>query len=158
MDNEEKIEQKFNDNKKGKKGLIACVAIVLILIIAAVCAYFTISAKSKPKTILKSFVNKLEIQKNSEINKLETASVNFDLSAKINTDDKDTQEMLDEVSKCKLEAGVQLDINNKKEIIQAGLKYNNQDVIDAKIIYDSKDIYAYLDGIFDKYVKITRSI
>lgn len=154
MDNEKNIEEKFNEQKKGKKGLIACILIVVLLIGAACASYFMINSKSKPKAILKSFVNELTVEKNAEMTELKTVSTNFDLSAKINTDDKQSQAMFDEISKCKLEAGAQLDINNTKEIINLGLKYSNQDVIDAKLIYDSKDIYAYLDGIFDKYIKI----
>ena len=151
MDNVENIEQKFNEKKKGKKGLIACILIVVILI-AAACAYFIVN--SKPKAILKSFVNKVAIDNKSEINEIKTVSTNFDLSANINTDDKQSQAMFDEISKCRLEAGAQLDINNTKEIINLGLKYSNQDVIDAQLMYDGNDIYAYLDGIFDKYIKL----
>ena len=153
MDNEQNIEQKTNENKKGKKGLIICIALALI-VIAIVCACFMMGSKSKPKSIFKSFVNKLELQKGSKINEIKAVSTNIDLSAKLSTEDEEMQTIFNEISKCKLQAGAQLDIDGKKEIVQVGLKYSDQDVIDAKLVYDSKDIYAYLDGIFDKYIKI----
>lgn len=148
MNNDEKIEKKFDEKKKGKKGLIISISLVILLVIA-VCAYFMIN--SKPKNILKKYVSKIEF-KNTD--KLDSVKVETNITAKINTNDPDTQAILDEISKCKLKVGTQLDIKNKVEIVNLGLDYDNQNAIDTKIVYKN-NLYLYLNEIFDKYIEFS---
>lgn len=146
MDNDEKIEKKFDEKKKGKKGLIICILLVIALA-AAICTYFMIN--SKPKNILKKYVNKIEFR---ETEKLENVKVETKVTAKINTNDKDSQAILDEIAKCTLKFGTQLDVKDKVEIVNLGLDYDNQNVVDAKIVYKN-NLYIYLNEIFDKYIE-----
>lgn len=146
MDNDERIEKKFDEKKKGKIGLIICMLLVVV-VAAALCTYFMIN--SKPKNILKKYVDKIEFR---ESEKLENVKAETKITAKINTNDKDTQSILDEIAKCSLKFGTQLDVKDKVEIVNLGLDYDNQNVVDAKIVYKN-NLYIYLNEIFDKYIK-----
>ena len=148
MENEKKIEKEFDEKKKGKKCIIVCILIVVLLAIAA-CAYFMIN--SKPKNILKKYVNKIEFKKTD---KLENMKFETSITAKINTNDSNTQAILDEIAKCKLKLGTQLDIKNKVEIVKLGLDYDNQNAIEARIVYKDS-LYLYLNEIFDKYIEFS---
>ena len=149
MDN---IEEKFETKKGGKKGLIIAILILVIVAAAELCAYYLIN--SKPKTILKKYVNELLAEGKTEDVSFNTFKTNVNLSFKVKTDDSQTQEVFNELSKCTLKSEAQLDLANKKEIMGLGLTYDNQSVIDAKLVYDNKNIYTYLDGIYDKYIKL----
>lgn len=149
MDNEEKIEKKFDEKKKGKKGLIICCILLVIILAVIGCVYYAVN--SKPKNILKKYVNKIAAQ---ETEKIDNTKIDYKVTAKLRTDDENTQAVFDEIAKCTLKMGTELDIKNKVEIVDVGLDYDNQNAIDAKLIYKEDGMYAYLNEIFDKYIKI----
>ena len=148
----EELDKKFESNKKSKKGVVTCIIIALIVLLVAggLFAYYKIN--SKPKAILKKFVSKLTVENTEKIP--ETLKANYIISFKVNTNDSESQLVFDEISKCALKTDIQIDFKNKKEIIGAGLTYDNEDVVGGKIIYDSENLYALLEGIYDKYIKM----
>lgn len=148
MSDSENIEKNFETKKKSKLGLIITCLVLAIAIIAGTCAYFIIN--SQPKNILKKYVSKLEMK---EAEKFENAKLNMNISAKINTNDSQIQSVADEISKCKFKFGSQIDVKNKVEIVDLGFDYDNQNVVDGKIVYKDS-LYIYLNELFDKYIEL----
>ncbi len=149
MDNVEEIDKKFNEKKNGTKAIIIFVLLIIIAIGAAA-GYFILN--SKPKAIMKNFVNKVSNKNNVE--KIENIDMDVSLSAKLDSDDAQTKLAFKELSKCILKIGTQFNIKDKQETIEFGLDYDNKDVIDAQVILDKENAYAYFDGIYDKYIKV----
>ena len=152
MDNVDEVNQNFNVKKPKKKGLIICLVIILTLIVAAGLVYFLVL--SRPQRVFDAAIDKL----------FKTESVDFDsvkiklglkASAKVDVYvDEDVQSILDEIGKCTFDFGTQLDLEKKQELVDLGLKYDNQEVINGRVYYNDGDLYMYLNELFDKYIKI----
>lgn len=149
METIEKINDDFNVKKTRKKGFIIAGIIVAILIIAIALVYFLVF--SKPQFIFNKAIDKLFETETREIN-----SIKFDTNMKISieTDDESVQHGLDELEKCTIKVGAQLDGEEKKEIVNLGLEYDKESVIDAQLYYNNGELYSYFDEIFDKYIQI----
>ena len=149
MENIEEINKEFNSKKPKKKGLILGIALLVLVIVALISVCLINS--SKPEKIYYSAIDKI-----LKIEKSESNSIKLDTKTKITaeSDDNTNEEELEKLAKCAFGFGVQTDAENKKEIVNLSLEYENNPEISAQLYYNNDAVYAYLDGIFDKYIKI----
>lgn len=149
MENIEEVNKEFNSKKPKKKGLILGI-VVLALVIVALISVCLINS-SKPENIYYSAIDKI-----FKIEKSESNSIKLDTKTKITAeaDDNTNGEELEKLAKCAFGFGVQADAEDKKEIVNLSLEYENNPEISAQLYYNNDAVYAYLDGIFDKYIKI----
>lgn len=149
METIEQVNEDFNVKKPKKKGSIIAGIIVAVVIIALILVYFLVFAK--PQFIFNGAIDKL-FSFNSE--QYDSIRLESKITASVEAEDSSMQEELAEVQKYVLKFGVQMDTKQKKEIVDLGLEYDNEAVADAKIYYNDGDMYAYFEGLFDKYIKI----
>lgn len=149
METIEQINDDFNVKKPKKKGLIIGGIIGAVVIIALVLVYFLVLAK--PQSIFNGTIDKLFKMKSESYD-----TIKFESKMKISLESEDPsmQEQLVEAQKYALKVGTQMDIEKKQEIVDLGLEYDKNPVVDVKGIYDDGDMYAYFDGLFDKYIKV----
>ena len=148
----EQINEDFNVNgkKTKKKGLIiGLLATVLAIAIAFILVYVLVVAN--PKYIFGKTIDKL-FTVDSE--SYESIKMDTKIKASIDLEDTAYDTELKEIEKFTLKAGTQMDVKKKQEIVDLGLEYDNQNVVDARVYYDDGDMYAYFDGIFDKYIEL----
>lgn len=150
MEEIEKVSEDFNVKKPKKKGLIIGGIVLLILIIAilGVTYYFT---SSKPEKLFNSYIDKLFA---SEVEDYNSVKMNSEIKLSGELKDSEAKQVFEEIGKCVLKMGTQVDVEKKQEIVDLGLEYDKKSVIDAKIYYDEGKIYTYFDDIFDKYIEI----
>lgn len=150
MEEIEKVSEDFNVKKPKKKGLIIGGIVLLILIIAilGVTYYFT---SSKPEKLFNSYIDKLFASKVEDYN---SVKMNSEIKLSGELKDSEAKQVFEEIGKCVLKMGTQVDVEKKQEIVDLGLEYDKKSVIDAKIYYDEGKIYTYFDDIFDKYIEI----
>lgn len=142
------MEEEYNVAKnKNFKGLIIGGAILLVLIIAVVAA---LVITSQPKFIIGKAIDKIVYMDNDYNSKVIEAELKLSLDSK----DENVKELSDEIKKCKLTIGQQIDNKSKKAISELGLTYDNKDVISGQIIYTDDTTYLYLKDLFDKYIDI----
>lgn len=150
MEEIEKVSEDFNVKKPKKKGLIIGGIVLLILIIAilGVTYYFT---SSKPEKLFNSYIDKLFA---SEVEDYNSVKMNSEIKLSGELKDSEAKQVFEEIGKCVLKMGTQVDVEKKQEIVDLGLEYDKKSVIDAKIYYNDGKIYTYFDDIFDKYIEI----
>ena len=149
METVEQIEQKFNVKKPKKKGLLIGGIITGIIVMALALVYFLVL--TKPQFIFGKAIDKI-FEIDSQY--YDSIKVNTEIKVAIDAEDATYDEYLKEIEKVTIKAGTQLDISDKKEIVELGLEYDNEEVADAQLYYNDGNMYAYLDGLFDKYIEI----
>lgn len=142
------MEEEYNVAKnKNFKGLIIGGAILLVLIIAVVAA---LVITSQPKFIIGKAIDKIVYMDNDYNSKVIEAELKLSLDSK----NENVKELSDEIKKCKLTIGQQIDKKSKKAISELGLTYDNKDVISGQIIYTDDTTYLYLKDLLDKYIDL----
>lgn len=142
------MEEEYNVAKnKNFKGLIIGGAILLVLIIAVVAA---LVITSQPKFIIGKAIDKIVYMDNDYNSKVMEAELKLSLDSK----NENVKELSDEIKKCKLTIGQQIDKKSKKAISELGLTYDNKDVISGQIIYTDDTTYLYLKDLLDKYIDL----
>lgn len=149
METVEQVNNDFNVKKPKKKGLIIGGIIVAVLIIAFVLIYFLVLAK--PQFIFNGAIDKLFKFESYEYNSVKMDSK---MKVSIETEDSSMKEQLAEVEKYSLKLGTQADLSTKEEIVNLGLEYDNNSVIDAQVYYNNGEMYTYFEGLYDKYIKM----
>ena len=150
METIEQVNEDFNLKKPKKKGLIiGGIVSAVAFIVAFLLVYFFVL--TNPKFIFSKSIDKI-LKIDSQ--KYDSIKIDTKIKADIELEDATYKEQLPEIEKCEIQAGVQMDVENKQEIVDLGLEYDNQEVIDAQIYYDDGEMYAYLEGLFDKYIQI----
>jgi hypothetical protein len=150
MEQNEQINDNFNAEKTNKKkGLIVGAILITLLIVVALLAYFFMF--NNPKFIFSKAIDKI-----FTVNTKTYDSMKFDstIKATVETDDYSLKDYTSIFEKVTLRVGTQLDVKNKQEIVDLGIKYDNQAVADAQIYYNNGEMYAYLEGLFDKYIEL----
>jgi len=149
METIEQVNEDFNVKKPKKKGLLIGGIIAVALVIVVILIYFLVL--TKPEFIFSKAIDKIFKVESEQYN-----SIKFDSKIKVSVEaeDESLQEQLAEIEKCTLKLGAQMDISEKKEIVDLGLEYDNEEVIDAQVYYNDGDMYAYFEGLFDKYIEI----
>ena len=149
MEEFDQMNGEFNAKKPKKKGLLIGGIVAAVIIVALVLVYFLVL--TNPKFIFSKAIDKLLTVDSEEY---ESIKLNTTIKASVEAEDLTMQTQLAEVEKYAVEAGIQMDSEEKKEIVDLGLKYDNQPVIDAQVYYNNGEMYAYFEGIFDKYIQI----
>ena len=109
------MEEEYNVAKnKNFKGLIIGGAILLVLIIAVVAA---LVITSQPKFIIGKAIDKIVYMDNDYNSKVMEAELKLSLDSK----NENVKELSDEIKKCKLTIGQQIDNKSKKAISELGL-------------------------------------
>lgn len=149
METIEQIDEDFNGKKTKKKGLIIGGIVAVIIIVAILVAYFL--TLGNPKFIFGKAIDEL-----FAVDTQDYDSIKFDteIKASIEAEDVTYQEYLEELEKLTIKMEAQIDVPEKKEIINLGLDYDKESVIDAQVYYNNGDMYTYFDGLFDKYIQI----
>lgn len=145
----EEINNDFNVKKPKKKGAIIAGIIAAIIVVVAIAVYLLIFAR--PQYVFNKAIDKIF---SVETNNYDSIKFDSKIKASVKTKDQSIQQQLSEIDKCAVKMGMQADFKKKQEIVDLGLEYDNKQVVDAQVYYDSKDIYMYLDGLFDKYIKV----
>ncbi len=148
METIEQINDDFNVKKPKKKGLIIGGIIAAVVVIALILVYFLVFAK--PQFVFNSAIDKLF---KVDSKKYDSIKVETKIAASIESEDQSMKEQLAEVEKYAIKLGAQMDFEKKQEIIDLGLEYDKQAVADARVYYNDGDVYAYFEGLFDKYIK-----
>lgn len=149
MENIEQINEEFNVKKPKKKALIITAIVIAVIIIALLLVYFLIFAK--PQYVFNTAIDKMF---NVEAQNYDSIKLDTTIKASAELEDTTMQEQIGELEKYVINFGTQMDVKGQKEIVDLGLQYDNQSVIDARVYYDNGDLYAYFNEIFDKYIKI----
>lgn len=150
METIEQINEDFNVKKPKKKGLlIGGIIVAVAVIVAFVLIYFLVL--TNPKFIFSKTIDKLFTVDSQNYDSMK---VSTKLKADIDLEDATYETELAEIEKCAITFGAQMDVKNKQEIVDLGLEYDNQEVIDARVYYDDGEMYAYLEDIFDKYIEL----
>ena len=149
METIEQVNEDFNVKKPKRKGLIISLIIIAVIIIALLLVYFLIFAK--PEFIFNSAIDKL-----FAIEEETYDSIKVNSKVKVSMEAKDTsiQEQLSELEKYTFNLNTQLDIKEKDAALGLGVEYDNDEVVNANIYYNNEELYAYLNGLFDKYIQI----
>lgn len=149
METVEQVNENFDVKKPKKKGLIIGGIVAAVVIVALVLIYFLVL--TNPKYIFGKTIDKLLAV---DTESYETVKIDTKMKASVDLEDTTYQAELAEVEKYTLKAGVQMNAEEKQEIVDLGLEYDNQAVIDAQVYYNDGEMYAYLEGLFDKYIEI----
>ncbi len=147
METIEQVNENFNVKKPKKKGLI--IGLIVVLAIILVLLFFP-SVFTKPEAIFNKAIDKI-----FAIEADEHTAMKFNSKINVSIDaDTEYAEVFEQLEKCNFNLGVQLDTEEKKEIVDLGLEYDNEPVIDFQGYYNDGELYAYLDEIFDKYIQV----
>lgn len=149
METLEQVNENFNVKKPKKKGLIITGIIAAVAVVALVLLYFLVL--TSPKFIFGKTIDKLLAV---ETESYETVKIDTKIKADVELEDTTYQAQLAEIEKYTLKAGVQMNAEEKQEIVDLGLEYDNQAVIDAQVYYNDGEMYAYFEGLFDKYIEL----
>ena len=149
METLEQVNENFNVKKPKKKGLMITGIIAAVVVVALVLLYFLVL--TSPKFIFGKTIDKFLAV---ETENYESVKIDTKIKGTVDLEDSTYQAQLAEIEKYTLKAGIQMDAEAKKEIVDLGLEYDNQAVIDAQVYYNDGDMYAYLEGLFDKYIEI----
>ena len=105
---------------------------------------------AKPQYIFNKAIDKLFAIESETYTTIKTeANIKLD----INSEDSSLEQAFSEIEKCTLKFKTQTDINAKKEIVDFGLKYDGDAVIDIQSYYNNGELYVYFYDIYDKYIK-----
>lgn len=148
METIEEFNENFDVKKPKKKGLLITVIAIIAVVIALIATYFLIF--TKPQFIFSKAIDKMFVK----TDKIDSMKMDYKLKASVETDDISIQQYTEELEKCTLNFGFQLDAESKQEVVALGLDYKDEQVIDLKTYYNNEGIYLYLDEIFEKYIKV----
>ena len=150
MDTVEQMNENFNAKKSKKKGFVVVLVLLLLIAVVAVLVYYFMFANKPQKIFNKAIDNIFSMEED------DFSSVKIDTKTRLSTDLKDStyNEYLKELEKMEFKFGTQMDVKEKKEIVDIGLNYDTDSVIDAKVYYNDGNMYAYFDQIYDKYIEL----
>lgn len=148
METIEEFNENFDVKKPKKKGLLIAVIAIIAVVIALIATYFLIF--TKPQFIFSKAIDKMFVK----TDKIDSMKLDYKLKASVETDDIKIKQYAEELEKCTLNFGFQLDAESKQEVVALGLDYKDEQVIDLKTYYNNEGIYLYLDEIFEKYIKV----
>ncbi len=147
--------------KKSKKTVFILIAILAVIIIAIAFGliYFLVIAKN-PKIVFKNAVtsslhylkNDLQINKYKTMKSDLTLKCNIEQNDLINITNEDFRELINTSS---INFGTQIDNENDKVAFLAGLKNQDEEIIDAEVYLDLTNTLLDLrvKDIFDKYLE-----
>lgn len=141
------------ENKKSKVGIIVICAIIIVAIAAG--AFYYINS-TKPKNVVVSQINKVADNYREEVlTKKEKTNMTVTLAANVETENETLKYIAQYINDTKLTFNVQADMASKKALMGMDVNYQNSDLIKGNVYYaEDKNIYAFVEGLSDKYLKI----
>ena len=144
-----------NENKKtSKKSLI--VALIVIIIAALIAGYFVCTAKTKASAIFKSTIDESlsSLERKKEIDSLNTKMT---LGLKLETEDENYKEISELLNNVNLSINLETDYKQKAQYIGLGVDYKGENSIKGNAYYadGGKELYLYVNDLFDKYFKLS---
>lgn len=133
--------------KKGKTALIITLSVILILIVAVVAIYFLVL--SNPKYVFSQMLDRVFTMGTQNYN---TINIETSIKPSFDLDDENDNEEAKLLEDFTLNLGMQLDFTSKKEIIDLGIEYKDDDALSGRGIFTNDKLYVYLNDIFDKYI------
>ena len=140
----------MEENKKSlKMPIIILVAVLVILLVGAI-VYVTNS--NKPKNIFMGAIDAVLGASETKTEEIKTVNATVGLGININSQDATIAKVAKYINKAKITLNSQLDLEQEKEFVKLGLDYDNEKVLDAKILYKNQEdnIYAKVEELFDK--------
>ncbi len=183
MDEEknEEIQQEVTGKKKSSKGLIIAIVAILLVAIIAGAVWFAVTqidskdGDGKEKDDGKTMTDKNNKNESDDSKKTSNNEGLFDFinniqianSAKIeleitgemtSSDNSEEMKAVKELLKAlKIKATIEEDNKNEVLIGKVAADYNGKNAITAEGIIQDGKVYAYLDGLFSKYIEIPES-
>ena len=150
-------EEKNNgtSTKKNKNWLVIILAIIVIAALAGVAYYFMRSAAT-PKDVFVGAIDSVfessSKKLGEDVKKLNTTVA---ISGNIESSNEQISKIAQYINQGKLTYNIQLDTEAKKALINLGVDYQNENLLNGKIYYANGDenIYIYVQDLFDKYFK-----
>lgn len=141
--------------KKSKKGLLAI--IILVIIAAIVGGVYLYSRKTSAKDKFVGLIEKPVSELEKQAKKLETLKTSTEITAKLETNDESLKQYEQIVNKLTMNTAAEIDYNKLTALAKLNLKYDGKDILNAKEYADEgfSNLYLYVDGLFDKYFKIS---
>lgn len=141
----------FNNTKKKGNGLKILLA-VLVLVILGVSGYFLYNKFfQNPATIYKTALTDFSKELSNTITGYDTVKADFEISPEISM--KDNNPIVDLINKFKVKASASIDYKNSKLSLNLGALYDDGELLNADIIYNSK-AYITLNNILSKSIEI----
>lgn len=176
---QQNVQQEVTGNKKSKKGLIiALVVIILVAIIAGV-VWFAVTqidskdSDDKEKDDGKSMTDKDNKDKTDDSKKssnneglfdfindikiADSAKIDLEITGEMTSSNSSVKEISDLLKALKIKATIEEDNKNEVLIGKIAADYNGKNAITAEGIIQNGKVYAYLDGLFSKYIEIPES-
>lgn len=178
---QQNVQQEVTGNKKSKKGLIIAIVVVLLVAIIAGAVWFAVTQidskdnDGKEKDDGKSMTDKDNKDKTDDSKKTSNNEGLFDFindiqiadSAKIeleitgemtSSDNSEEMKTIKEIlNALKIKATIEEDNKNEVLIGKVAADYNGKNAITAEGIIQDGKVYAYLEGLFSKYIEIPES-
>lgn len=153
--NEERpVENKKEKRKKSKLPIILTIAIILVIAAVAIILWLFVFNKKGPKEVFTNFfktaTSKLLVD---DSKKYDTISSKFDLAMNFSSTDTTLSEIFDVTNKVGISGAMQLDYKNKLMNVNLKLDYDDDQFTNLILYGENNNMYMYLDGLYDKYIK-----
>lgn len=183
MDEEknEEVQQEVTGKKKSSKGLIIAIVVVLLVAIIAGAVWFAVTQidskddDGKEKDDGKTMTDKNDKDKSDDKNKTSnneglfdfindieianSAKIELEVTGELTSSDNSAEmkEVKELLNALKIKATIEEDNKNEVLIGKIAADYNGKNAITAEGIIQDGKVYAYLDGLFSKYIELPES-
>ena len=142
--------------KKNGKGLVIVLAIVIIALLAGA-AYYFLRPTATPKDVFVGGIEKVFESSTKKLGEdIKKINTTVSLSGNIESSNEEISKIAQYINQGKLTYNVQMDTEAKKMLVNLGVDYQNENILNGKVYYASGDenIYVYVQDLFDKYFKV----
>ena len=142
--------------KKNGKGLVIVLAIVIIALLAGA-AYYFLRPTATPKDVFVGGIEKVFESSTKKLGEdIKKINTTVSLSGNIESSNEEISKIAQYINQGKLTYNVQMDTEAKKMLVNVGVDYQNENILNGKVYYASGDenIYVYVQDLFDKYFKV----
>ncbi len=142
--------------KKNKKGLVVVLAIVIIALLAGA-AYYFLRPAATPKDVFVGGIEKVFESSTKKLGEdIKKLNTTVSLSGNIESSNEEISKVAQYINQGKITYNVQLDTEAKKMLVNLGVDYQNENILNGKVYYASGDenIYVFVQDLYDKYFKV----
>lgn len=148
-----------NNLKKNNSIKYIVIAIIVVILIALIALGYYWTKSNNPRMVylstINSYLDKYE-KELSDVKEIKTQNTTVKLSGNIESENESVKQVAEHLNKGSIEMNVQIDYEAKSELVNLGVNYDNDKLIDGRVYYElnEKNAYAYLEGLYTKYFKI----
>lgn len=145
-------ENSFEKKPKKKIGVIISIIVVLLLIAAVVAGVVYLNLTRKPEKIFEKAIE--DAFEMNEKEKIKSGRIELELSAKIDSEETEIQQVNSILSLVKLNATTEMDL--EKKIFNQNLTASvmGEQIVSVDALIQNEKIYMYLKDIYSKYIQI----